>query len=122
MRSRFAADRIAAPLTRRRGGSAPRAIKAASRRLRRPVLAVLASLRAAPRGALTALPRPRREASRRKPCFRREAIKGAEMLIDFSGSCEAPRTVAVEAITGTMGLYDLAVWQQDRWWHWAVLM
>jgi len=44
------------------------------------------------------------------------------MLIDFSGSCEAPRTVTVEAITGTMGLYDLAVWQQDRRWHWAVLM
>jgi hypothetical protein len=42
------------------------------------------------------------------------------MLIDFSGSCEAPETVTVEAITGTMGLYDLAVWQHDRRWFWAV--
>jgi hypothetical protein len=42
------------------------------------------------------------------------------MLINFSGGCQAPKTVTVEAITGTMGLYDLAVWEHDSRWHWAV--
>jgi len=42
------------------------------------------------------------------------------MLIDFSGDCEAPERATVEAITGTMGLYDMAVWPHERRWYWAV--
>lgn len=44
------------------------------------------------------------------------------MLIDFSGGCEAPDTVTVQAITRTIGLYELAVWKHDRSWYWAVFV
>lgn len=84
---------------------------------------MLAALRVAPRGAWTALPRPRREASAEKRGFS-AALKreGSTTMrkIDLSGACSAPTTEEVWGRSGRLGPLDMLVYRKGKRWCWLV--